>query len=62
MLQRINPTIKFLDSKKEPLIQIADLISGIIYGVYMGNQIFFKENMKKLFPEGNQTYGVLHIR
>jgi hypothetical protein len=62
MLQRIDITIKFIDSKKEPLIQIADFISGVIYGVYKGDQTFFKENLERFFPEGNRTYRLLHIR
>lgn len=40
MTQRINETIKFLDSSQEPVIQIADFLSGVIWAAAEGDESF----------------------
>jgi len=62
MLYRVAPTIKFLDSKKEPLVQIADFISGVIYGASRGGEGFLIESWDNFFPEGLRTTNLLHVQ
>lgn len=61
MLYRIAPTIEFLDSKNEPLVQIADFISGVIYGASRGGEGFLIESWDNFFPEGLRTTNLLQI-
>ena len=59
-LKQILPTIKFLDSKKEPLIQVADFISGVIWAASEGDDEFLLNAFNKYFPSGPTTYTLIH--
>ena len=61
-MQRIAPTLRFLDSKAEPLIQIADFISGVIWAASEGDDEFLQKALDKYFPGGRRTYALLHIQ
>lgn len=60
-LQRIAPTLYFFDSKAEPLIQIADFISGVFWAASEGDQQFLLQNIDKYFPSGLQTFMLIKI-
>jgi Protein of unknown function (DUF3800) len=60
-LQRIAPTIYFFDSKTEPLIQIADFISGVFWAASEGDEQFLMQNIDKYFPSGPKTFMFITI-
>lgn len=61
ILWRIAPRIRFFDSKREPLVQVADFISGVIYAASIGDEEFVISSWDEFFPEGSQTYKLLHV-
>jgi hypothetical protein len=61
-LHRIAPALRFLDSKTEPLVQIADFVSGVIWAASEGEDEFLLKTFDKYFPGGRPTYGLLHAQ
>ena len=61
-LRRIDPVLKFLDSQTEPLVQIADFISGVIWAASEGDEEFLLRAFDKYFPTGPRTFGLLRIQ
>jgi hypothetical protein len=61
-IQRIAPILRFLDSKTEPLVQIADFISGVIWAASEGDDEFLLKTLDKYFPGGRRTYALVHIQ
>lgn len=57
--KRINPQINFIDSEKEPLIQLADFVSGVIWASAEGDDWFFRKLLEKYAPGKRRTYGIL---
>ena len=51
ILKRILPTIKFLDSSKEPIIQIADFISGVIWAASEGDEKYLIQKFESYFGQ-----------
>lgn len=51
MLKRILPTIKFLDSSIEPIIQIADFISGVIWAASEGDEKYLIHKFESYFGQ-----------
>jgi hypothetical protein len=61
LLKRISPKIKFLDSEKNSLVQVADFISGVIWAASEGDEVFLLQALSKYFPSGPRTYTLLRI-
>ncbi len=51
MIKRILPTIKFLDSNKEPIIQIADFVSGVIWAASEGDEKYLIHKFESYFGQ-----------
>lgn len=51
MTQKIKEEIKFFDSKKEQIIQIADFVSGVIWAASEGDEKYLLHKMENYFPE-----------
>jgi hypothetical protein len=62
IIRRINPEIKFFDSKFEPLVQLADFISGVFWAASEGDQWFFGQMLEKYAPGRKRTYGILFLQ
>jgi len=60
-VQRIAHTIRYLDSKTEPLIQVADFVSGVIYRAVNEDMEFLNGFFDQYFPEGLRTYKLLRM-
>jgi hypothetical protein len=60
-LQRIAPTLHFLDSKTELLIQIADFISGVFWAASEGDEQFLVRNIDKYFSSELRTFMLIKI-
>lgn len=51
ILRRIESRIKFFDSKTEPIIQIADFVSGVIWAAAEGEEKYLLEYFQSYFPK-----------
>ncbi len=51
MTKRILPTIRFFDSRKEPIIQIADFISGVIWAASEGDEEYLIHKFENYFGQ-----------
>jgi hypothetical protein len=60
-LQRIAPTLQFFDSKVEPVVQIADFISGVAWAASEGDEEFLLEFLDKFGRAGGRTFRILNI-
>lgn len=60
-LKRISRQIKFLDSRTNSLVQVADLVSGPIWAASEGDEIFLLRALDKYFPTGPRTYTLLGV-
>ncbi len=47
---RIKPEIKFFDSKNEPIIQVADFVSGVIWAASEGDEEYLMRFFHDYFP------------
>lgn len=61
IVRRIAPTLRFFDSRAEPLVQIADFVSGVIWAASEGDEGFLLRLLREFFPEGRRTYKLLHV-
>ena len=61
LLRSIASDFKFFDSKSEPIVQIADFISGVTWAASEGDEIFLLETLEKYMPQGQRTYRMLKI-
>lgn len=61
VLKRISPQLKFLDSSTNPLVQVADFISGVIWAASEGDDKFLYNALEKYFPHGPNTFTLLHL-
>ncbi len=59
IVKRINPKLKFLDSEQEPIMQIADFVSGTIWASAEGDNWFFNKLLENYAPGKKRTYGIL---
>lgn len=57
--QRVNSVIKFLDSTTEPMIQIADFVSGVIWAAAEGDNAFLLDLLEYYAPGRWKTYGIV---
>lgn len=55
---KIEPQIRFFDSKNEPMIQIADFVSGVIWSSAENDHEFFKQLIEMYAPGRKRTYGI----
>lgn len=55
-LKRIAAQLKFFDSVDEPLIQVADFISGVLWAASEGDEEFLLRVFREYFPWGKDTY------
>jgi hypothetical protein len=60
VLQRIAPALKFFDSQTEPLVQIADFVSGVIWAASEGDDEFLLSTLTTYFPKGPHTCTLVH--
>ena len=49
LIKKINQRILFFDSKNEPIIQIADFISGAIWAASEGEEKYLLDNLECIF-------------
>jgi hypothetical protein len=61
LLKRIASTLSFFDSQAEPLVQIADFVSGVIWAASEGDEQFLLEALDEYFPRGPDTYTLLKL-
>jgi len=61
LLKPIASEFRFVDSKDEPIIQIADFISGITWAASEGDEFFLLKTLEKFMPKGKRTYRLLKI-
>lgn len=61
LIERVNPTIRFLNSKDEPLIQVADFVSGVIWAAAEGDEQYLAARLHDYAPGGKRTYGIVFI-
>jgi hypothetical protein len=61
VLKRMSRQIKFLDSRANPLVQVADFVSGPIWAASEGDQSFLLRALHKYFPTGPSTYTLLGV-
>jgi len=61
VLKRISPRIKFLDSRTNSLVQVADFVSGVIWAASEGDEVFLLRALSKYFPGGPETYTLLRM-
>jgi hypothetical protein len=61
LLKPIALNFRFFDSKTEPIIQIADFLSGIVWAASEDDQEFLMKNLDKFIPQGKRTYRLLKI-
>lgn len=60
-IQRIAPTLRFFDSKTEPVVQIADFISGVAWAASEGDEEFLLEFLDEFGRAGERTFRILNI-
>jgi hypothetical protein len=60
-LLRISSELKFFDSKVEPLVQIADFVSGVLWAAAEGDEGFLLNVFKQYFPWGRNTYTFMFL-
>jgi Protein of unknown function (DUF3800) len=61
VLERVDPKITFLNSRKEPLIETADFVSGAIWAASEQDDFFLLEFLEHYAPGKRRTYGILLI-
>lgn len=61
LIERVSTTIHFLDSKEEPLIQMADFVSGVIWAAVEGDEQYLIHRLMDYAPGGKRTYGIAFI-
>jgi len=61
LMRRIAPTLRFPDSRTEPLVQIADFVSGVIWAASEGDEEFLLSFLNEYFPKGPRTYALVHV-
>jgi hypothetical protein len=62
MMKAISPEIRFYDSRKSDLVQIADMISGVIWAASEEDEEFLQSLLEKYFPLGMPSYTLVSIR
>jgi hypothetical protein len=60
MLQRVGKELRLMDSAKEPLVQVADFVSGVIRAAAEGDDEFLLGSLHSYFPTGLRTFTLLH--
>jgi hypothetical protein len=60
--RRIAPTLRFFDSRTEPLVQIADFISGVIWAASEGDEEFLLNSLKEYFPMGPRSFSLINLK
>lgn len=61
LLRKIDQELKFLDSESEPIIQVADFVSGVIWAASEGDESFLLNFLRSYAPGMRQTYGILFL-
>ena len=59
LLKRIASNFKFYDSQTEPIIQIADFVSGITWAASEGDEVFLLQTIDEFVAHGKHTYRLL---
>ena len=62
LIKRISSKLKFLDSKNNSLIQVADFMSGVIWAASEGDERFLIEAFSKYLPAGPRTSTLLRFK
>jgi hypothetical protein len=61
LLKSISRHFKYFDSEHEPIIQLADFISGITWAASEGDTLFLVKNLNRFIPRGMRTYRLLKV-
>ena len=61
LLDKINPSVSFCDSKEEPLVEIADFVSGPIWSAAQGDDYFFLNHLSHFLRGREKSYGIFII-
>jgi hypothetical protein len=61
LLRAIGPSIRFFDSRKEPVVQLADFVSGVIWAAAEGDESFLRSSLQEYFPMGRHSYSLLSV-
>lgn len=61
LLLRISPQISFFNSSDQPLVQVADFISGVIWAASEGEEVYLLRSLQRYFPLGSRTNTLLHF-
>ena len=59
LVRRVDPAIRFMDSVTEPVIQIADFVSGVIWAAAEGDSWFLSKLLVNYAPGIRGTYGIV---
>lgn len=62
LLKSISPEIRFFDSRRSELIQVADMISGVIWAASEEDEEFLRSILEKYFPLGTPSYTLVSIK
>jgi hypothetical protein len=62
LLKRVSPHIRFFDSRKNELVQVADFVSGVIWAAAEGDEQFLLQALSNYFPSGSRTHTLLWIK
>jgi len=62
LLKRIAPTMQFYDSHEEPLVQVADFVSGVIWAASEDDDEFLLNALNDYFPTGPSVYTLIHFK
>lgn len=61
-VQRISPNLKFFDSRVEPLVQVADFVSGVIWAASEEDEEFLLRTIRKYSDYNDRTYRLFKIQ
>ncbi len=62
LLKAISPELRFFDSRRSNLVQVADMISGVIWVASEEDEEFLRHILEKYFPLGTSSCTLVNIR
>jgi hypothetical protein len=61
LFKSISPEIRFFDSRRNALVQVADFISGVIWAASEGDDDFLLGVIEKYFPTGVPSFTLVQV-
>ncbi len=61
LMKAISPELRFLDSRRSQLVQVADMISGVIWAASEDDEEFLRDILERYFPLGTSSYTLVNI-